>query len=101
MRIVNIDYVEEIKKLDEESPPRYDELLKRVLHDKKILSEGDKRYVKGGSWADGPAYLQIGSREAFDKNKQSCRIGFRVAISYDKKYEKYFPKKHWKPKGRN
>jgi len=76
----------------------YTNLKKKLEHDKEILLKGDMRIIKGGSWYDGLAYLQIGSQEAMDKDKKSARVGFRVAISYNKKYEKYFSKKHWQPK---
>lgn len=70
----------------------------RLIHDKDILSRGDMRTIKGGSWDDGLAYLQIGSREGMDKDRQSSRVGFRIAASsHDGKYSKYFPKKSWKP----
>jgi len=66
-----------------------------VEHDKAILSRGDMRTIKGGSWNDGLAYLQVGTMEAMDKDRKSSRVGFRIAMSYNKKHEKYFPKKHW------
>lgn len=39
------------------------------------------RIVKGGSWADGLAYIMCASREGFSEDRSSCRIGFRVAMS--------------------
>jgi sulfatase modifying factor 1 len=38
------------------------------------------RFVKGGSWANGPAYMVCGNREIFSENKCSSRIGFRVVM---------------------
>jgi len=74
----------------------------KLIHDEKILSSGDMRTIKGGSWSNGLAYLQIGSKEAREKENVSCGLGFRVAMSYDPKFEKYFPTKNWKaPKYKN
>jgi len=84
--------------LDSQHLARYEFFKKRLIHDKEILSKGDMKAIKGGAWSDGLAYLQVGSMEAMDKDKKSARVGFRVAISYNKKYEKYFPKKYWQPK---
>lgn len=39
------------------------------------------RTVKGGSWADGLAYIMCGNKEAYSEDRSSCRIGFRVAMS--------------------
>ena len=75
----------------------YTEYLDQLVHDKKILIKGDTRIVKGGSWDDGPVYLQIGSRQAMDKDHKSSRVGFRIAISYEEELAKYCPKKDWKP----
>ena len=70
-----------------------------VKHNKAIATGPNKGLVKGGSWADGLAYIQIGSRQIMDKDKSSCKVGFRVAVSDPgKKYRKYFPKKNWTPK---
>lgn len=38
------------------------------------------RYVKGGSWADGPVYLRWQTNTQVDSRKSSSRIGFRVAM---------------------
>jgi len=52
-----------------------------ALHNAKILQNPAKlRIVKGGSWANGPVYMEIASREAFPMNQASSRIGFRVAM---------------------
>mgnify|MGYP001627193880 CR=1 FL=1 len=40
----------------------------------------DARIVKGGSWANGSAYLFCGGKEIFSENKSSSRIGFRVVM---------------------
>ena len=42
----------------------------------------DARVLKGGSWVDGPFYLQIGARQALSQKRSSCRVGFRVAMSF-------------------
>lgn len=68
------------------------------MHDREILSKGDMKPVKGGSWFYGLAYLQFASNESFDKDKKSSCIGFGVAVSHSTSYEKYFPKKPWRPR---
>ncbi len=51
------------------------------IHNAKVLESNIfPRTVKGGSWADGPIYVECGSRTVFSENKSSCRIGFRVAM---------------------
>jgi len=51
------------------------------IHNAKVLESNEfPRIVKGGSWANGPVYMECGMREAFSENKGSCRIGFRVAM---------------------
>lgn len=39
------------------------------------------RVVKGGSWADPAVYIMPGTRTIFNENKNSSRIGFRVAMT--------------------
>jgi formylglycine-generating enzyme required for sulfatase activity len=39
------------------------------------------RTVKGGSWADGLAYIMCANKEAFSEDKSSSRIGFRVVMN--------------------
>jgi len=79
---------------------KYEYFIDNLLHDREVFAKGggDMRLVKGGSWYGRLAYLQIGSREAMNKEKKCSGVGFRIAASYDVKYEKYFPEKFWKPK---
>jgi formylglycine-generating enzyme required for sulfatase activity len=54
-----------------------------ILNDMRLLKSGNNlRIVKGGSWATGPVYLQIGVREAYAEDKCSSKVGFRVAMTY-------------------
>jgi len=39
------------------------------------------RVVKGGSWADPAVYIMPGTRTIYNENKNSSRIGFRVAMT--------------------
>jgi sulfatase modifying factor 1 len=39
-----------------------------------------EKFVKGGSWADGPVYLSWKTNTSLNKVKSSSRIGFRVAM---------------------
>lgn len=70
----------------------------RMLHDSEVLSSGEVKLVKGGSWFDGMAYLQRGSREGYDKDRTSSKVGFRISATYQKEYASYFPKKAWEAK---
>ena len=55
-------------------------------HDAKIAkAQHPARVVKGGSWADGPIYLQISTRTIMNENSSSMRVGFRIAMDYSKK----------------
>jgi hypothetical protein len=52
-----------------------------LLHNAIVLHKNPGgRIVKGGSWADGTAYLQCGARQVFSEDKSSARIGFRVVM---------------------
>ena len=58
------------------------EIAALELHDAIVIKNNPSpRIVKGGSWADGPVYMMIASREAYSENKCSSRIGFRVAMT--------------------
>jgi formylglycine-generating enzyme required for sulfatase activity len=58
-------------------------VIPQMLHDLEVSHRYPQgRIVKGGSWADGPAYLQCGSRTLFGEDHGSSRIGFRVAMDY-------------------
>lgn len=50
-------------------------------HNMKTLSrQKNAVIVKGGSWADGPAYLQSAINQVFSKTNKSPKIGFRLAL---------------------
>ena len=44
--------------------------------------ENHNRVVKGGSWADGLIYQLIAAKTIHNETEKSCKIGFRVVISY-------------------
>ncbi len=46
-------------------------------------AQNPARIVKGGSWFDGPIYLNPSVKAAHHEKKKSCMIGFRVVMSYD------------------
>ena len=72
--------------------------LEYLAHNRKVLSSNDIKICKGGSWAHGMIYTQIGSRQGISKNNTSSTIGFRLVISnVNPNVKKYFPKKSWKP----
>jgi formylglycine-generating enzyme required for sulfatase activity len=48
-----------------------------IEHDTSIVD----KIVKGGSWADGPVYLSKTTNTGLNKNLNSSRVGFRVAMS--------------------
>ena len=55
---------------------------KSEIHDAQIREKTkNPRIVKGGSWVNGPVYLQCGSREIYSEDVQKSWIGFRVAMS--------------------
>lgn len=76
--------------------PHYQKYYDSLVRDQEVLARGDTRIVKGGSWADGIAYMQIGTKQAIDKGHTSCTIGFRVAATYSDELKKLLPKKKWK-----
>ena len=66
---------------------------------KKLLAEhialnrpGTMHLVKGGSWADRPAYLMPGARQVYGQHEQHSTIGFRVAMELARGAEAYFLK---------
>ena len=74
-------------------------LLNKLEHDKKVISKGDIKICKGGSWASGLIYTQPGCRQGINKDMASVKIGFRIATSdVEGNISKYFPKKRWKPR---
>ena len=51
------------------------------IHNAKVLELNEfPRIVKGGSWADGPVYMECGTQTVFSENKRTYRIGFRIAM---------------------
>jgi formylglycine-generating enzyme len=57
-------------------------IARAELHNLKILKgKNNLRIVKGGSWATGPAYMQIAEREVFEADKSSGHVGFRIVVS--------------------
>jgi|GEM_PF-1746501 len=72
--------------------------IKWLEHDQNILRTDDTKICKGGSWANGIIYTQIGNRQGVKKGDASTKIGFRIAISnVNPSLSKYFPKKSWAP----
>lgn len=68
--------------LDSTSQYRLKEAAQTELQNERVFAKNpNPRTVKGGSWADGLAYIMCANREAFSEDKSSCRIGFRVAMS--------------------
>lgn len=65
------------------NPAKYDDLF--VPHKKNAsinYSElHDNKTVNGGSWYDGPFYMQPCVRQKYPINKCSERVGFRVVIT--------------------
>jgi formylglycine-generating enzyme len=52
------------------------------LHNERVIKgRTNLRIVKGGSWATGPAYMQIGAREVYPADKSSSMVGFRIVDS--------------------
>lgn len=45
----------------------------------------DYKIIKGGSWVDGPFYMQAGTVKIQAPNKASCTTGFRPALVIEKK----------------
>ena len=83
---------EQIKKMNNSNFPfkenagkNFKDILKSFLTDYRRfynIEESDKlRVVKGGSWFDGPYYLQIGARQTMNENKSCSRVGFRLAMT--------------------
>ncbi|MEX0967111.1 MAG: SUMF1/EgtB/PvdO family nonheme iron enzyme [Bacteroidia bacterium] len=65
-------------------PSTETQLPEVVQHNSHVLYKNPQpRIVKGGSWADGPAYMLCASREAFSEDRPSSRIGFRVVMGVE------------------
>lgn len=74
---------------------KIDVIALQLKHDLALLEGLDPlnaRIIKGGSWADSPAYLQSASRVASDANVARCTVGFRVAMILPAQLEDYFGK---------
>ena len=70
----------------------------RLRHDQKVLQNTQTKLCKGGSWADGIIYSQIGVRQAIPRNKASTKVGFRFVLHCDsQKLKKFIPKTNWQP----
>lgn len=68
-----------------------------LLHNKEVYKRKDLKIIKGGSFYDGLAYMQIGSSQVMNANESSCKVGFRiVATLSDERNKEYFPSKYWK-----
>lgn len=68
-------------------------LLKSIVHDIEMIEESEeKKVVKGGSWADSLPYLYCNAEEVQFPSHKSCRVGFRVAMTYNKELERYYKK---------
>lgn len=70
----------------QEKPWYYDEIesIISIAKDYKrnlqiIASKALPRLVMGGSWQDGPLFLQAGVKQVFDATITSSKIGFRIA----------------------
>jgi len=77
-----------------EQVERYSKML---THDISVVKAAERRrnyarIIKGGSWADPPAYLQSASRVASDPDVTRCTVGFRVAMILPAHLEDYFRK---------
>jgi formylglycine-generating enzyme required for sulfatase activity len=58
------------------------EKAEREIHNAEVAKRyQNARVVKGGSWFNGPAYMQCGSKEIFPEYRGSTRIGFRVCMT--------------------
>ncbi len=53
-----------------------------VIHDFNVLNKlRQPKMVMGGSWHDGPAFMNRGVRQAYSENDSHSTIGFRVCAS--------------------
>lgn len=85
------EWVADVFRLD---PTRYSNLA--PVYKDSVLSHSENRQihneyyrdVKGGSWYDGPFYMQPCIRQKYDEQKGSERIGFRIAILDLQQYSK-------------
>ncbi len=71
--------------------------IERGKRDIELVSKGDIKIVKGGSWNNSIIYMMAGNREGYDKNTKSSRIGFRTVVSIIEGSDNFLGKKKWKP----
>jgi formylglycine-generating enzyme required for sulfatase activity len=70
------------------------EIIAKLRHDKRILSNGNVMICKGGSWESSLVYSQNGVKQGFNQKCKSSTLGFRVAMSdIPKELEKFIPAK--------
>lgn len=73
--------------------------IKKLKHDQRLLSKGDIKICKGGNWDSGLIYAQHGSKQGYNKDTASSKVGLRIAMSdIPEQLKKYMPKSKWKPK---
>lgn len=90
--------IKQLRKSIDPADPLASLYIKWLEHDKNILRTNDTKICKGGSWADGIIYTQVGNRQGIKKGDASTKIGFRLVLSnVDPALSKYFPKKSWAP----
>lgn len=65
----------------------FSEFILDILHDNRLICRlSPAHIVKGGSWADSYLYLYCATRQAYNDDTKSSKIGFRLAM--DIYYEK-------------
>jgi formylglycine-generating enzyme required for sulfatase activity len=51
----------------------------QLIHDFDVLNKlNNPKFVMGGSWHDGPAFMMKGIKQAYSENESHSTIGFRV-----------------------
>ena len=56
--------------------------VNNLIHDFNVLNKlRQPKMVMGGSWHDGPAFMDRGVRQAYSENESHSTIGFRVCAS--------------------
>jgi len=81
-----------------ESKQKSNEIIICLTHDLEIFTDNHTKICKGGTWANGLIYAQVGSRHIYEKSESSTKLGFRIAMSIpNKELIELMPKKKWKP----